>query len=311
MSIRSAFGLLRSLPLIPPGALARGKTPRCPACAARSPRLFDGTRTPGILICRDCRHCFWERMPSLEELDHFYREKYGESHNQPEIQRTHRSYYRSHVELLVNLSGKPKPEICLIDYGSSIPVLIEEAKDSGVGRPIAVDLDRLAFEYAREHGLEILTPAEYGDQIEEGSVDILRFSHVLEHMPDPRKSVEQAARKLRTGGVLYITQPGFPVFRPRRTDYRLKDSVFPSHLHFFSPISLVKLTSGFGLQVEKLFTDTRCDEVYDEVAQHLDLDYARKCLQPLSGKGEEVRGERANYPFFTGENSEIYLRKTG
>ena len=133
-------------------------------------------------------------------------------------------------------------------------------------RPIAVDLDRLAFEYARENGLEILTPTQYADEVPEGSVNIIRFSHVLEHMIDPKAAVAMAVSKLRVGGILYITQPGFPVLRPIRADHPIKDSRFPSHLHFFSPLSLLRLVEGHRLLVERLFTDTRCNEVYDELA---------------------------------------------
>ena len=245
------------------------------------------------------------------EREHYYREEYGEVHGQADIQESHRRYYREHVNELVDLAGKSKTGACLIDYGSSIPILVEEAKGCGVLRPIAVELDNQAFEYARKNDLEIMTPDRYADDIPEGSVDIIRFSHVLEHLVDPRAAVQLAARKLRTGGVLYITQPGFPVFRARRADYRLKDSVFPNHLHFFSPISLLKLVNGHRLRVEKLFTVTRCDEVHDELAHLLDLRYARKQLARVAPIGEATRGERANYPFYTGENSAIYLRKTG
>ena len=189
-------------------------------------QLFDGSRTPRLFICPDCRHLYWERIPSPEERDNFYRQDYGDTHGQVEIQQSHRDYYRSHVEELVTLTGRARAETCLIDYGSSIPVLVHEAKDWGLGRPIAVELDHLAFAYAREKNLEILTPAQYVDQIPEDSVDIIRFSHVLEHLIDPKSTVEMAARKLRAGGILYITQPGFPVFRPRQADHRVKTASF-------------------------------------------------------------------------------------
>ena len=41
------------------------------------------------------------------------------------------AYHRGHVEELVNLAGRPKSDVCLVDYGSSIPVLVHEAKDWG------------------------------------------------------------------------------------------------------------------------------------------------------------------------------------
>ena len=311
MSIRSAIDRLRRTVIRTSEAFARRGLLPCPICRDCSARIFDGSRTPNLLICRDCRHVYWGRFPTSDELETFYREDYGGTHGQVDIQQSHRCYYRGHVEELIALRGLPKHVVCLIDYGSSIPVLVEEAKSYGVARPIAVELDILAFEYADQKNLEIVTPAQYVEQVPDGSVDIIRFSHVLEHLIDPKATIELAARKLREGGILYITQPGFPVFRAQRADHPIKDSVFPSHLHYFSPISLVRLVDGLRLQVEKLFSVTRCDEVYHELAHLIDLSYARKRLAEVSQKGERVRGERANYPFYSGENSAIYLRKTG
>ena len=146
-------------PIIPRRSSAVAVYPPLSHMRRRLGSFFDGSRTPNLLICPDCRHLYWERIPSAEELDQFYRQDYSDSHGQVEIQQSHRDYYRSHVEELVNLTGRARAEICLIDYGSSIPVLVHEAKDWGLGRPIAVDLDNLAFAYARKNNLEILTPA--------------------------------------------------------------------------------------------------------------------------------------------------------
>jgi hypothetical protein len=140
-------------------------------------------------------------------------------------------------------------------------------------------------------------------------VDVVRFAHVLEHMIDPFAAVATAVSKLKPGGLLYITQPNFPVFRARTTLYAPKDSAYPKHLHFFSPLSLLKLLAPAPVDVIKFFTTDRPDEVYRETAPLLDLRYSRRRLAALAGMGEECRGPRANYPYYTGENSALYARK--
>jgi SAM-dependent methyltransferase len=225
------------------------------------------------------------------------------------LQDEHRAYYRGHVEELAGLVGTRKGALCLVDYGSSIPAFVREAKALGVANPIAVDLDVQSFAYAREHSLSIMTPDEYRARVPEGSVDVIRFAHVLEHLIDPSAAVATAVSKLKPGGLLYITQPGFPVFQARTTRYAPKDSVYPNHLHFFSPISLLKLLAPAPVDVIKFFTVTRTDEVYRETEPLLDLDYSRDRLAGLAGLGEECRGPRANYPWYTGENSALYARK--
>ncbi len=282
--------------------------PACPICADAEAVLFDGTRVQKIYTCPSCRHLFWDTVPTSQELLDFYRSEYCEQHGQEAIQECRHAYYREHVEEMVNLLGRPRGEVCLLDYGSSIPVLTHEARNAGVGNPGAVEVDLKAWEYARAHGLSILTPEQY-EHLPDESVDIIRFSHVLEHLVDPAAVVATAVRKLRPGGLLYITQPSFPVFLPRRTDYPLKDSVYPTHLHFFSPLSLVRMVSRFPLEVIRLFSVDRQDEVYAELDSLIDLDYSRQHLADYASKGEPCRGVRANYPFYTGENSALYARK--
>jgi len=289
-------------------ALLRQKGLSCPICAEKEPILFESKRPQKVYICPDCRHLFWDCTPNSEELAQFYRQEYCVTHKQVGRQEVARDYYRGHVEELVQITGRSKKEVCLVDYGSSIPVLIHEAQDTGVARPIAVDLDEMSWDYARRHGLSIMTPEQYA-QLPDHSVDIVRFAHVLEHLIDPVAAIAVAARKLRPGGLLYITQPNFPVLKPHRSDYHLKDSVYPGHLHFFSPISLTRLVSRFPFQVLRLYSVTRHQEVATELSGLLDLDYASEQLSAMKDLGEANRGVEANYPYYTGENSTLYARR--
>jgi hypothetical protein len=99
------------------------------------------------------------------------------------------------------------------------------------------------------------------------------------------------------------------VLKPRRIDRPLKDSVYPTHLHFFSPISLLKMVLRFPVEVANLITSDRQDEVYAEWSAAIDLDYARKQLAGQADKGEPGRGRTANYPIYAGENSALCARK--
>lgn len=280
----------------------------CPVCACRAPVLFDGSRNPEVSICPDCRHLFWGTIPSPKELHAFYAGRYCAEHEQETIQERNRAYYRDHVAELVRLSGRPAGEVTLVDYGSSIPVLVDEARAAGVGSPIAVDVDEKSWAYARARGVRIMTPDQYA-RLPDGSVDVIRFSHVLEHLIDPSGVVKTAVHKLRPGGLLYVTQPSFPVLQPRRADVPLKDSVYPNHLHFFSPLSLVRLVTSFPVVIHRLFTVDRAEEQFAELSDLIDLAYARAMLTDHEAKGEPGRGARANYPYYAGENSGLYAFK--
>src|SRR5262249_2994407 len=116
-------------PAAPP---ARKEGVVCPICGeGAAPTLFDATREQRGFICPECRHLFWDRVPSPEELQRFYENEYCETHNQPATQESIRAYYRGHVEELLAAVGRRREEICLVDYGSSIPTLVREARDAG------------------------------------------------------------------------------------------------------------------------------------------------------------------------------------
>src|SRR5207253_1787088 len=133
---------------------------------------------------------------------------------------------------------------------------------------------------------------------------------VLEHLPRPKETLASGIEKLKPGGVLYISQPSFPVFKPRAAEFRLKDSVYPTHLHFFSPLSMRRLLAQFPVRVVRFYTHPMAEEMYKQSSTLLDLDHARKHLVDWAELGEAGRGEYANYPYYTGENSELFAFRT-
>ena len=299
--LRAALARLRGQP----------RLPACPICGCGRPVVFESARPQSLLLCRRCRHGYWDRRPSAEELAHFYRAEYTGTHHQVEIQSGLRDYYRGHhLRLMIEMVGRPAGELCIVDYGSSIPWLAHEARELGCARPLSVEVSAEAAAFARERGLTLFTPDEFTAKVAPGTVDVMRFSHVLEHLPDPLAVLAEAVGKLRPGGLLYVTQPGFPVFRPQRAGYRLKDSVYPSHLHFFSPLSLKRALRNLPVEVVQFSTHPAAAEVYREVEPFLDLATARRELAGWAALGRAGDGEKSNFPYYCGENGELYARKT-
>lgn len=256
-----------------------------------------------LLQCAVCRHIFWDLMPDSHQLAAYYSKTYTAEKSQRSLQEQNRPYYRDHLKELLALAGESGPaDVCLVDYGCSVPVLLEEAAQMGFRRAIGVD-------YAVEETggkFEMMTPGETGN-LDDQSVDIVRFSHTLEHIPDPVSVLERVFSKLRRGGLLYVTQPNFPVFRTDAPGIDLKDSVYPEHLHFFCPISLARMARKAGFQISRLFSHQREKEVFDETRDTLlDLAYARAEMQDLQGKGDAAFPELDNYPYYCGENSVLH-----
>lgn len=72
------------------------------------------------------------------------------------------------------------------------------------------------------------------------SFDLILLSHVLEHMPDPQRELEQLLPLLLPDGALYIEVPDARAF--------CFDTLQSAHLWYFTPDHLAHLLAGLGLR---------------------------------------------------------------
>lgn len=277
----------------------------CLVCLHPRCVTFQNKREPALLICEMCRHIFWARFPDAAGLERYYAGVYAETHIQECLQEQARGYCGGHLRELLDWVRKPAGDTRLADYGCSIPVMIEEAAKLGMLEPLGVDLASEAHRYGHERGLAILSPSEFA-ALPDGSLDIVRFSHVLEHTVDPVAVLRGAAAKVRPGGLVYITQPGFPMFRAHQCGVELLDAVYPEHLHFFSPLSLAVMAVRAGLEIRRMFTFQKSGEALDRYGAWLDPDYASARLRDYAGLGDPAWPAEGNYPHYAGQNAVLY-----
>ncbi|HUQ91790.1 MAG TPA: class I SAM-dependent methyltransferase [Bryobacteraceae bacterium] len=276
----------------------------CPVCDDAGSAEFGTKEGRKLRICEKCRHIRWEVFPTADDLAAYYREQYTLRHAQARIQDDARSYYSGHAAHLFQLAARPAAQVVIIDYGCSFPVFLEEAKKLGVRRAIGVDY---STQIPRDTGVEIVSPGDLKD-IPQGIVDIVRFSHTLEHTVDPVCTLKQMTGMLRKGGLVYITQPNFPVMAIAGNEVELKDSVYPEHLHFFSPLSLAALAVRCGLRIHQIFSHQNEQGVLEKYEGRLDLDYSRKNMAPYAQHGDPAYA-MGSYPQYAGENSVLYAYK--
>jgi SAM-dependent methyltransferase len=89
-----------------------------------------------------------------------------------------------------------------------------------------------------------------------GSLDVIAFWHVLEHMPDPYKVIRTASHALRPGGIIVLAMPN-----PEALQFRLFRRFWvhldaPRHIYLVPRASVVAWAKEFGLEVAfSSFTD--------------------------------------------------------
>ncbi|MEM7227998.1 MAG: methyltransferase domain-containing protein [Planctomycetota bacterium] len=137
----------------------------------------------------------------------------------------------------------------------------EAALHAGVcGQYFGVELMPNAADEARSK----LTDVYCGDiesielPIEDGSLDVIFMSEVLEHLVDPWAVVQRMQRLLRPGGRCFASSPNiahYGVLRMlSRGEWNLSDSgaMDRTHLRWFTPRSYVNLFRDAGLDVIRL-----------------------------------------------------------
>jgi 2-polyprenyl-3-methyl-5-hydroxy-6-metoxy-1,4-benzoquinol methylase len=106
------------------------------------------------------------------------------------------------------------------------------------------------------------TPVHAGNldtaEFDDGEFDLIRLSHVLEHLDDPLQALVKCYRLLRSGGRLIISTPNL-----HSLGHRYRFGVHwlhldpPRHFFLFSPKSLHRLAKAAGFDEVRISTSVR------------------------------------------------------
>jgi 2-polyprenyl-3-methyl-5-hydroxy-6-metoxy-1,4-benzoquinol methylase len=98
-------------------------------------------------------------------------------------------------------------------------------------------------------GLRLRTGTLASDAYEPGHFDVVSLWHVLEHLPDPDRTLRDCARWLRDDGLLLLAVPNLDSWQARLFRGAWFHLDPPFHLHHFAPRSLARALAGAGFEV--------------------------------------------------------------
>jgi len=225
----------------------------CPLCGSRQGPQF--LRCDGFTFVR-CSSCFvvyQNPRPVFEDL----RRRYGENYFAYE----HENESNFHNLMLLGLTdaqfdartaGFARPRRFL-DIGCATGMLLETMRGRGWDVR-GVDVCRESAEYGRRRrGVEIFPGTLEEARLPDESFSAVHFSHLIEHVPDPRAFLAEVYRILAPGGYAVITTPNVDGFQARlfRQAWR---SAIADHLVLFSQRTLGKLITEAGFTVLQTVT---------------------------------------------------------
>lgn len=222
------------------------------------------TRDPAARIdqCRTCGYTFDNPRPTAGEIAGFYSRpsKYNSWLAQED------AFDRLSRRRLAKLPAKAGD---LLDVGAGIGQFLFHAREQFASVQ-GTEVSRSAIEIARrKYGINLIQGQVEALNLPPASFDVITLFHVLEHVTNPRTTVEACHRLLRADGVLVIAVPndllslrqkskgmlgklGIPRFRRagrlQLSRVVLDGSVDEIHLSHFTPAVLRHLvvTTGFS-----------------------------------------------------------------
>jgi MoaA/NifB/PqqE/SkfB family radical SAM enzyme/SAM-dependent methyltransferase len=208
-----------------------------------------------VVRCTDCGLSYTSPRPSMDDLfRHFYQDNYI-CYTTSGLADTLRETYlcRSRYKALKSVFSRLRPDGTpgrFLDVGCSYGYFLSYLKENTNWVVKGCEPSRDMAEKARERGLDVTAETLADAGYESESFDLVYMSHVLEHVPDLGKTVDEVFRILRPGGIFITENPDMeapirPWFGSAWWGYHL-----PRHLSHFTFETMTRLLTHAGFRVE-------------------------------------------------------------
>jgi 2-polyprenyl-3-methyl-5-hydroxy-6-metoxy-1,4-benzoquinol methylase len=254
-----------------------------------------------IVKCTDCGLVFYNPLPSADYLRDFYSSQNGYLSS---IEENLRSYeanpkaWDDTANWILHKIHQHIPEKMgqrLLDIGSAYGFFLMFAKKCGLD-VMGLEISTETSEYARRHGIEVLSSSLTQASLDNDSFDIVTMNNVLEHTLDPLAELQKAHSILKSSGILYIGVPNWDSLVCQVDGYHWKMKSWPNHLFYFTAETLTRMVTKAGFTVKESFTHMGESDYGDDariirdrllLSRDEDIRRVAECLWSL-GKGQEL-----------------------
>ena len=234
----------------------------CPVCDSPAIKnvlqVKDHTVSGELFTVAECQSCtlrFTQDVPDENTIAPYYKSEDYISHTNTSKGFINRLYHSVRERTIARKrklveAGTALRKGKILDVGSGVGSFVSEMKQQGWDAT-GLEPDADARKTAKEsYGLELADIAQFY-QLPADHFDAITLWHVLEHVHDLPKYVQQLKGLLKEKGKLFIAVPNYTATDANSyMEYWAAYDV-PRHLYHFSPLSMETLMKKNGLKVLK------------------------------------------------------------
>jgi SAM-dependent methyltransferase len=220
----------------------------CPLCGGDSSRPFLEASNYRFVRCRRCHLVFQNPQPLLEDL----RRRYAEGYFNYELENEENFFNLMKLGLrdirFDRLAATMPGPRAFLDIGCATGMLLAHMRNQG-WEVRGVEVCRESAEYGKKRrAVDIFVGTLEEARLPDASVGVVHFSHLIEHVPDPRALLVEVHRVLAADGHAVVTTPNVDGFQARLFGTRWRSAI-ADHLFLFSKRTLKQILTQTGFQV--------------------------------------------------------------
>lgn len=226
----------------------------CPLCNGKKYSLILTKNNKQIVQCRNCRFVY---VPNPSEYEFNIDEK------DDSIEQYTAKIKPRYIEIkrLLDKYFKQKKIINIVEIGSGAGSF-GKVLNSSKFRYIGFEPSAARAKYALKSGLDIHVDYFTAEKLKQNA-DAVLIDNVLEHMINPKETVQQIANALNPGGIVVVIVPNYYDLRKYIPKWRNRHYWVPHcHLNYFKYSDLVHLFNEVNIELKNFSPNIKSNKFH-------------------------------------------------
>ncbi len=234
---------------------------QCPICGNEDFKqllncvdYFLTKETFNLVSCKNCEFVFVNPRPSQNELSRYYDTPEYISHSGTRRGFVNYLYLKIRnitLKKKFNLVNKVSSGKSILDIGCASGELLNYFKQKN-WTTLGIEPDEKARNFSRTNFNLQVEPENHLNNISDKSFDAISMWHVLEHVSELKKRMEQITRIIKDDGTIIIALPNHLSYDAEFYKSYWAAYDVPRHLYHFSQKNIEQLFSNYGFKMISL-----------------------------------------------------------